>query len=305
MIGPVSRRLALRTGLSCHFLEWGNAEPALAQPRHTVVLLHGFLDFAWTWEEVVQSGLFGRYHLIAPDLRGHGDSDRVGPGGYYHFMDYLADVHDLIAQIKRERQERLGGEIQISLVGHSMGGSVAFYYAGAYPEQIFRLALIEGLGPPAEERPFDGAPERIRTWLAAWRRVASQEPRLLSDLEEAAARLRQRDPRLGAGLALRLAEHGTLLLPDGKRAFKHDPLHLTPGPYPFILEIAEAFWRRISCPVLLVGAADSEFKLSDEELARRASCFSNLRSVMLTGAGHMIQRHQPEALSRHLADFLG
>ena len=93
---PRAHRIALRTGLSYNVLEWGADSPAAAQ--HVVVLLHGFLDCAWTWQQTVDSGLFGRYRLIAPDLRGHGDSDRVGPGGYYYFMDYLADLHDLLSR---------------------------------------------------------------------------------------------------------------------------------------------------------------------------------------------------------------
>src|SRR5262245_26616302 len=133
---PISRRIPLATGLTCHVLEWGGADAAL---DHTVVLLHGFLDLAWTWVPTVEAGLAGRFHVVAPDVRGHGDSDRVGPGGYYHFIDYLADLDALVRTLGRRR---------LSLVGHSMGGSIASYYAGVYPDRVHRLALLEGLGPP-------------------------------------------------------------------------------------------------------------------------------------------------------------
>src|SRR5690348_15261143 len=97
---PISRRIPLATGLGCHVLEWGRDQPAL---DHTVVLLHGFLDLAWTWVPTVEAGLAGRFHVLAPDVRGHGDSDWVGGGGYYHFIDYLADLDDLVRTLGRRR----------------------------------------------------------------------------------------------------------------------------------------------------------------------------------------------------------
>ena len=110
---PTSRMVPLGTGLRYHVLEWGVDDVSL---QHTVVLLHGFLDMAWGWMRTVRARLAGRFHVIAPDLRGHGDSDRVGAGGYYHFIDYLADLHELIDKL---------GRTKVSLVGHSMGGSIA------------------------------------------------------------------------------------------------------------------------------------------------------------------------------------
>jgi len=55
------------------------------------VLVHGFLDLGYTWHEVAAT-LATRAHVIAPDLRGHGDSDWLGAGGYYHFFDYIPEL---------------------------------------------------------------------------------------------------------------------------------------------------------------------------------------------------------------------
>src|SRR5205823_8726862 len=96
----ISRNVALSTGLRYHVLEWGADDPAL---DHTLFLLHGFLDLAWTWSRTVEAGLAGRFHLVAPVWRGHGDSDWVGAGGYCHFADYLADLDDLVRQSVRAR----------------------------------------------------------------------------------------------------------------------------------------------------------------------------------------------------------
>jgi pimeloyl-ACP methyl ester carboxylesterase len=283
--------VALATGLRYHVLEWGADDPSL---DHTVVLVHGFLDLAWGWEATVRAGLAGRFHLVAPDMRGHGDSDRVGAGGYYHFMDYLADLHDLIAQRGRAR---------VSIVGHSMGGSVASYYAGTHPQRVHRLALLEGLGPLEMSM---SAPERIATWTEHWRRTLQAPVRRHASIDEAAERLRAHDPLLDAGLARELARHGTRPTgdPDGSVCFKHDPVHVTLGPYPFRVDIAAEFWRRITCPVLLVDGGGSALRHAPEEQARRRAHFADHRTEVLQGAGHMMQRHQPAALAALLADFL-
>jgi len=281
-----SHKIPLETGLAYHVLEWGADEPH----DHTVLLLHGFLDIAWSWRATVEAGLAGRFHLVAPDFRGHGDSDRVGAGGYYYFADYLADVHALVKQVGRTR---------VSIVGHSMGGSVASYYAGSFPSRLHRLALLEGLGPPAQSPP---GPERVVAWLNGWERVRATPPRSYASVDEAAARLREHDRLLDATLARELAEHGTFEGADGRRRFKHDPLHATTGPYGYQLDSAQRFWRAITCPVLLVDGAESEYRLMD--VADRVNCFMQVHHEILPGAGHMMQRHQPAPLATLLADFL-
>ena len=291
MTAPDPRRLPLPTGLSLSLLEWGAHDAAR---DHTVILVHGFLDLAWGFAPMVERGLADRYHVVAPDMRGHGDSDRAGPGGYYHFMDYLADLEDVIAQLGRSR---------VSIVGHSMGGSVAAYYTGVYPSRVSHLALLEGLGPPDSD--WSTWPDRLSAWMAAWKRQRERGgSKRYPSLDEAAARLRATDPKVSEPMARRLAEVSTVRTDDGRLIFKHDPLHLTPAPYLFMVDGARSLWERITCPTLLVDAKDSEFRYSPEEALRRRSAFPNARHVELADAGHMMQRHQPQLLSALLDEFL-
>jgi pimeloyl-ACP methyl ester carboxylesterase len=284
---PSSRKLQLPTRLAYHVLEWGDVSAG-----HTVLLLHGFLDFAWTWEPTVAAGLGEGLHIVAPDLRGHGDSDWIGPGGYYHFPDYLADVHELIGLIAPHK---------LSIVGHSMGGSVAAYYAGSFPERVHRLALLEGLGPPEM---VSTGPERVTRWIAAWKEARERPPRSFASLDEAVERMRRFDPRLSLELARFLAEKGTAPALAGRLRFKHDPLHATPGPYGYSTELAQQYWRNIRCPTLVVDAAESELRLAPEEEARRRSFIAHAEHVTLADAGHMMQRHQPAQLAALLHAFL-
>ena len=282
---PVSRKLQLATGLGYHLLEWGDGD-------HTVVLIHGFLDNAWGWQPVVEAALSAGLHVVAPDMRGHGDSDWVGPGGYYHFVDYLADLHELVGQV---------GCARVSIVGHSMGGSVAAYYAGAFPERVHKLALLEGLGPPESK---EAMPARVATWLGAWKKVREKSPKSYATVEEAAARIAEHDPLCSPEMAKFLAEKGTTAALGGRIRFKHDPLHATPGPYGFSLATAEQFWRRVRCPTLLVNGAQSTMRHAPSEETRRIKCFQHARRAIIEGAGHMMQRHQPKRLGEVLRTFL-
>lgn len=286
MSEPTSKRIELETGLSYHYLEWDSAAS-----DHTLVLVHGFLDFCSGWRGAVSPQLQERFHIIAPDMRGHGDSDHVGAGGYYHFLDYVADLRSFVDKL---------GRGTLSMVGHSMGGSIVGYYAGAFPETLHKVVLMEGMGPPETDTP---APDRVQHWVRGWKRARARTPYLYPTIEAAAEKLRKRDSKLSPALALKLAEWGTRET-EGGRVFKHDPLHLSQGPTPYSVEVALEFWRRISCPVLLVEGADSRMRLGPTEHSRRVAGLANYHEHAIDGAGHMIQRHQPDALAQLLLGFL-
>lgn len=274
-------------GLRHHVLEWDTA-----QADTTVVLLHGFLDLAWSFERLALR-LATHYHVIAPDFRGHGDTEWIGRGGYYHFPDYTADLACLLPALTRRRA---------FLVGHSMGGTVATYYAGTLPERAHKLALLEGIGPPAS--PAEDAPERMRQHLETVDDVRAKKPRPLESLAAAATRLRQIYPKLDAEWAQRLADKATRPAPDGppgSRVWKHDPLHRTRSPLLFNEAQFAAFACRIRCPTLLVNAAESDFKMLHDP--QRQKLYPHARVRVLPGAGHMMQLDQPEALAHLLLEF--
>jgi pimeloyl-ACP methyl ester carboxylesterase len=245
--------------------------------------VHGFTDFGFGWCELAPR-LAARGDVIAPDLRGHGDSEWIGRGGYYHFLDYVADLDDVIRQLARPR---------VVLVGHSMGGSVSGYYAGVRPERLAALVLVEGLGPP-DMSGADG-PHRTTAWIDAWR-GAREKVKPMASLDDAVRRLRKNDELLDEDLARRMAVAGTREV-FGGLVWKHDPLHTTFGPYPFRLDTARRYWERVKCPTLIVDGAQSRLNLSEADRAARRAHFADARHLVLDQAGHAVQRHQPAKLA--------
>ena len=267
-----------------HLLEWGDSGPV-------VVCLHGFLEHAHAFDLVAPGLARAGHHVFALDLRGHGDSEPVGAGGYYHFADYVADL----AGIVRE----LGGEAAI--VGHSMGGSVSNLFAGAEPERVRALALIEGTGPPGGR--FDEAPQRLVEWLTDLERVARRPRRIEPSLEAAREKLRRRYPLVPDEAIRLMADHGTRDLGDGRREWKFDRLHQSRGPQPWYREQAEAYWRRITCPVLYLDGSRSFIHQWREEIDARLAVL-RARRVTIEGAGHHPHLEKSAEVVRALLDFL-
>jgi pimeloyl-ACP methyl ester carboxylesterase len=89
----------------------------------------------------------------------------------------------------------------------------------------------------------------------------------------------------------------------GGFAFKHDPVHVTRGPYPFRLEQWKQYWRAIRCPVLLVEAEQSELP-PPPDMPERVACLRDARLRVIPRAGHMMIRHEPAAVAAEVLSFL-
>ncbi len=276
-------------GLPIHYLEWGTP---IGEP---LVLVHGFLDQARSWGplvEFLQQKIDLRLWIVAPDCRGHGDSGWVGAGGYYHFPDYVFDLDCVVRALHVN---------QFKLVGHSMGGTISFLYAGTFPERVTRLVLIEGIGPLAMS--FADAPTRMEKWIGEVRERGRNHFHEYNTIEAGARQLQRTNPRLTSHLALKLAATGMVQNHNGKWVWKFDPLHRTTAPQPFYSSQAIEFLRRIDCPVLIVEGKESHQTQRTDKQAR-LDALRVKRLVQIDHAGHMVHQDNPEALADLLANFL-
>lgn len=257
----------------------------------TIVLLHGFMDSGATWDMVAPVLARGGHDVIAPDLRGFGQSEYVGAGGYYHFPDYVADLAALVDAMAPRR---------LAIVGHSMGGTVAALYTGTYPEKVERLALLEGTGPIATDPPL--AVDRMAAWLRTMREV-SRTPKPLSSMQEAVERLSLHHPRVPREVIESRARLLTRTDDTGRLLWAYDPLHRTTAPTPFSVESFHAFLRRIECPTLVVSGGPLGWHPPDE--AQRVACLKHALFMELPNAGHMMHWTEPTSLGGRLSQFFG
>jgi len=268
-------------GLRHHVIRWGD-DPV------DVVLCHGFLDIGWSFDTVARELVAEGHGVASFDWRGHGQSEWIGAGGYYHFPDYVLDLEELLPQL---------GELPVHLVGHSMGGVICAMYAAIRPDKLRSLALVEGLGPP-EMEPRDPT-VRLRTWLDGVAKVRSKAPRPMKDEQSALTRMRVQNPELSEELGFFLANKSTRRA-DGGLQWTFDPLHQTCSPRPFQPEVFGRFLESISSPTLVV-AGERGFRAPDEQ--DRVAKIELHRVVEIPDVGHMIHWLKPHLLASELAGF--
>jgi pimeloyl-ACP methyl ester carboxylesterase len=280
---PARRFRARGNGLSLSVVEW---TPSASPEAPTCLLLHGFMDAAESFDLMAPALAAAGLRVLAPDLRGFGESDRVSGGGYYHFPDYVADVDALLA----------GGPDEVFVVGHSMGGTIATLFAGAKPERVKKLAVLEGLGPL--DTPDDAAPLRVRKWLDDLTSPPTSQPMTEDDALRRLVAAHPRVPR--EVLATRLV-HLARAEGDGL-VWRYDPLHRTTAPMPFLAKVHGAFAARVECPVLYVTGGPLGWRVPDEDA--RVACFADVTRTDLEHAGHMMHWSMPVELAETLIRFL-
>jgi pimeloyl-ACP methyl ester carboxylesterase len=122
----ISHNYANVNGIRLHYAEAGSGD-------QLVILLHGFPEFWYSWQKQLQA-LSGKFHVVAPDMRGYNLSDKPP-----HVEDYKIDklVSDVIGLI-----DHFGAK-QAAIVGHDWGAGVAWAVAQKHPDRVSKLAVLQ------------------------------------------------------------------------------------------------------------------------------------------------------------------
>ncbi|TNE36445.1 MAG: alpha/beta hydrolase [Alphaproteobacteria bacterium] len=286
--GPTSH-IYFSQQLRLHYVDWGN------EGKPPLLLIHGGRDHCRNWDWVAEA-LREDYHIIAPDLRGHGDSDWIR-GGTYQTTDYVYDIAQLIHQLE------LG---PLSVIAHSMGGSIALRYAGLFPETVKEMVVMEGLGMPPKiikERMSVPVQKRMRGWVKQMREMSARSVRKYPTLDEAVDRMQEANPHLSKEQARHLTIHGVNRNEDGSYSWKFDNyVRVFPSSGMSQAE-TEEIWSNITCPLLMLRGAESW--ASDPIADGRASHFKNARFEVIENAGHWMHHDRLEEFLRLTRGFLG
>jgi pimeloyl-ACP methyl ester carboxylesterase len=285
--GPSSHRFVSQR-MRLHYVDWGNPT---APP---LLLVHGGRDHCRSWDWTAEA-LRADWHVIAMDLRGHGNSEWANDGNYL-VTDMVYDVAQLIHQLALA---------PVTIVAHSMGGNVCSRFAGVFPEQVRKLVLIEGLAPVPTlqgEAAQADYPQRLRQWIEGKRAAAARLPRRYATLDEALARMKGENAYLSEEQARHLTLHGVNRNEDGSFTWKFDPyLNVWSvveqfGPH------VEAIWQAITCPLLMFYGSESF--ASNPAKDGRLQHFATAALIEFEGAGHWLHHDRFDRFLAELRAFL-
>ena len=235
-----------------------------------VIALHGWLDNASTFHRLAP--LLEGLRIVALDLPGHGHSQHRPVGVAYNIWDYAHDVLQVAEQFGWQR---------FSLLGHSMGAIVSVLLAGAMPQRIERLALIDGVLPLTGEP--DSAPARLGAALQALLAVENKQKPVYPTQDKAvAARMKGLVPVSRTAAEL-LAQRGLMPVPGGL-TWRTDTRLTMPSSLRLTQQHALAFLARVSCPVSLVVASQG---LVSEGMLREARTKMDFETHRLEGGHHL------------------
>ena len=263
-------RFATINGLRLHYLEWG--DPA----KPPMILLHGIARHAHTFDHIAPA--FARdHHIVALDLRGHGDS-AWSPEGAYLVQDYVKDLEALVAQLKFRG---------LTLLGNSTGGRVAQVFAGLHPDLVARI-VVEDVGPERPRNIADAFARRVEQEAAGW----ASEDELVAQLT--VANMRTPEPLLRT-----YAHFGVKPGPGGRLVWKRDP-NLVKG------FVETELWdsvSKITAPALYVIGGGSRI-VPPETQKRLADTLRNCRIIVMPGLGHYPDEEDTEGFLAIVQPFL-
>lgn len=274
-------------GVRYNLRTWGDA----AHPP--ILMLHGTQDSSVTFQFVVDR-LRKKWCVYAPDWRGHGHSEWVRQGYWFH--EFVADLDALVDILFPGRA--------VPIVGHSMGGNIAGVFAGLRPDRLSHLISLDGFGPLVDRIPVD-----ILGTLQGYLGLAKQERQHSSyaTLGEVAARLARANSNLTQEQALFLAEGSTSMTEDGGRRWLFDPSHQKSLPTLHSMDEWGTISSAIRVPVYWISSEDERPTSPVNvpgELEARSSAISNIRRLRLRGTGHNMHHDAPERVAEEIESFL-
>lgn len=281
---PTARQLDA-SGILINIWEWP------AESRPILLLIHGGRDQARSWDFIAER-LAGHFHIVAPDLRGHGDS-AWSHEGQYDLADFVADLAGVLVSLPAP----------VLVVGHSLGGNIALRLAAIYPDRINRVVAIEGLELPLtrdlefSDKPLAG---RFLEWLDQRQEIVRRRLPIYASVEAAAHRMASEFPKLGRAMIDHLALH-SVRPHNGGFTWKFDNRTRLRPPIDSDSRDFDTLLTSIICPTLLIYGGASWIPAPQP---RRLALLQDHRVRRFDRAGHWVHHDQPDLFAKQIAEFL-
>lgn len=250
-----------------------------------LVLLHGFPESSYAWRRQMPGLAAAGFRVVAPDLRGYGESDRPKGVAAYRVQALVDDVAGLI--------ERLGMERAV-VVGHDWGGVVAWYTAMLRPERVRRLVVLNAPHPAAYARELRrGSSQLWRSWYAGMHQLPWLPERAWQAFDHALLR-----KVLGGGPARTRAEEDVYV-----DAFSR-PGGMTPALNYYRAAVRHGAPRAttVRAPTLLVWGERDRYLVPELTLGLER-WVPELRIQRLSEAGHWVHHEEAERVTALISAF--
>ena len=253
-----------------------------------VLALHGWLDNSASFFALAPR--LKKLHIVAIDLAGHGRSERRPGQMAYTPWDDITDVLAIADFMGWKR---------FALLGHSRGAIISALTAGAFPERVICMGLIEGFLP--EAAPAEETPKQLARAIEGLRAQQNKIPSLYPDLAVAIkARERGMFP-LGNQAATALTERGVVQQSDGY-SWSTDPRLLAPSIIRLSREQLAAFVHNLNMPLKLLLANDGLPKLYSNYL-KELTNFPHIIYELIDGGHHLHMEKEADGVAEKLNDF--
>jgi pimeloyl-ACP methyl ester carboxylesterase len=279
---PISHRFLQLEEVRIHYVDAGSGP--------LVVLLHGFPEFWFTWRLLIPALAEAGFHVVAPDLRGYNSSSKPHGVRAYGIRSLVADVSGLIASLGHERAH---------VIGHDWGAGIAWSFAMQHPEQLARLAVLNGPHPERLLRGMRNPAQLAKSWYMFYFQLPWLPEALIrkDDYAFLLDALRDEPSRKGAYDARDLARY--------LESFRQ------PGALEAMLNYYRAMFRPgTRLPMRTVDAqtlvlwGEQDPHLARELAQPERSLVPNARVEYLPDATHWVQHDSPERVSELLIQFL-
>jgi pimeloyl-ACP methyl ester carboxylesterase len=265
-------------GFLMHYVIGGNRDP--------VVLLHGWPQTWYEWRNIIPELISNNYTVIAPDMRGLGDSEKTQTG--YDTKTLAEDIYQLVKKL---------GYSKIYLVAHDWGGPVAYSYAAEHPEDVRKMIILDTLLPGfGLEEAGDFSQNGI--WHFSFHAVRDLPEKLIEGKED-----------LYLNWFYDWTYNQSAITPEDREEYIKQ--YSKPGAmragfeyYRAIFEDAEQNKEygkeKLNMPILTIGGEAAIGNLTTISFQKVAN---NVTGITLPNTGHFIAEERPNFLIKEILDF--
>ena len=267
-------------GIQLHYVMGGKGE------GDPLVLLHGFPQTWYEWRDIIPQLIANNYTVIAPDLRGLGDSERPQTG--YDKKTIAEDIYQLVKKL---------GYSKIYLVAHDWGSVVAYSYAAAHPEDVNKMVILDiilpgfGLEEAANfspnglwhlsfhavrdlpEKLIEGKEDTYLNWFYDW---TYNQSAITSEAREEYIKQYSKPGALRAGF-----EYYRAVFEDAKQNKEYGK-------------------DKLDIPILTIGGEAGLGNLTTTSFQKVAN---NVTGIVLPNTGHFIPEERPNFLTKQILEF--